>query len=298
MVHREPRCVWEWNLERRQLDSINALDPDYFLFQIRLLSTELKTDDRFRAACGIRATYWHCLETFFALLFGALQAPHATYAWLLEYRPGDLPKLIDDIRAGRSFPVAFHLDRISWDSIASLVLTLDENDDIRSRDIHSGFSRAWSRLADEFTNKECRAEYNTIKHGLRLYPHGFTLAIAKPHRSVCGSEYGSQFFSRERIGKSAIHLQGRLQLLNWLPDVTCEKVELLVASLHNVKGFLWKMAKAMPSDFRFRLPDAAGVFDRPWTRSPGAVGMNLDSMISPVMIENFSPDDIRGTFGK
>jgi hypothetical protein len=296
MVNDRPRCVWELGLDERQLESIEAMDPDFFLFQIRTLRGELDGDDRFRAACAIRAVYWHCMETFFALLFATLQAPRATYAWLLDYRPGDLPKLIACVNASQRFPTAFQFESISWASIASLLIPSDESDAVRMREIQLAFARAWSYLSEEAASEVCRAEYNTIKHGFRLRSRGFTLTIGDPPIVSGGSEYGSQFFSRESIGDSRLHFRGRRQLENWLPNATIEKVRIMVSSLHNIKGFLLHIQDALPTGYQFHIPDTDTDLDRAWSDSPKVLRANFDREILPAMIDNFSSNDIRKVF--
>jgi len=74
---------------------LRSLDADYFTFQGRQFARSLETEDAQRAAVALRSAYSHALETFFALLFAAIQAPDCVPAWLALYQPAELVALVD-----------------------------------------------------------------------------------------------------------------------------------------------------------------------------------------------------------
>src|SRR5690349_21028069 len=82
VVNEKPFCVWEWDLPQRNLDFIGSLDAEYFEYVAKISARELEGEDCQRAAVTIRAAYSHGLETLFALLFAALQAPACMVGWI------------------------------------------------------------------------------------------------------------------------------------------------------------------------------------------------------------------------
>jgi hypothetical protein len=301
MVNQRPRCVWEWGLPERQLESLDCLDPSYFLFQLELLNQLLDGEHKQKAACAIRALYWHSLETFFALVFAALQAPRATYAWLIEYRPGDLLDLVKRVSGGQEIPMAFSIEHLSWHQIANLLLPSKNNDQDFTDRMRTSFAEAWGRFSTEFVDPKCRAEYNTIKHGLRMKSSGFYLSINtgssdEEMTSLGGSEFGAQFLLRESIGSHRHHIRGRRQMENWNMQGTAERIEILVQSMNNIRGFLLHLNGGLPTGYTFHFPADPEVLKVPWMRGMGVQRMDFDMAIPVELIRPFSEEEIRQTF--
>lgn len=90
-------CVWDPDFRERNLTFIESVDADYFMYLAAVHGEQIAEEPQ-HAAFALRTAYHHGLETFFSLLFAAVQAPRVAYAWVLKYRAG-APAL-----AGR-FPV-------------------------------------------------------------------------------------------------------------------------------------------------------------------------------------------------
>jgi hypothetical protein len=98
-VCEKPYCVWEWNLPERNLEYLERVDPTYFDYVGRVNAKKLGTDDGQHAAMAIRTAYHHGLETLFALMFAAIQAPDCVVGWMQRYSMGQLRSLVTSARA-------------------------------------------------------------------------------------------------------------------------------------------------------------------------------------------------------
>ena len=104
VIDETPYCLWtgEKELLKRFLKSI---DPMYFehIREVHepMLNSEEKT--KHYAAIAIRTAYYQGLETFFALLCSALQAPHCTVGWMLKYKNEELRNLVQKINSHQTY---------------------------------------------------------------------------------------------------------------------------------------------------------------------------------------------------
>ncbi len=301
MVANRPRCVWEWDIREFHAGSVKKIDPLYFSFQASTLASELESDNKYRAACAIRANYWHALESFLALLFATLQAPHATYAWLIEFRPGDLHWLAERLNDGTRFLTGLHIEPFGWEGVGERLLPNADDQEL-TRVFHDKVLGAWQRFSREFVDPIHRSEHNTIKHGMRVLSRGHSISIAKADStdftSLGGSEHGAQFLLRETLGTSKHHFRARPQSENWSVEATIEKTNLLATSIQLLKVFLLNRLGALESDVDLMLPERLDSFEEPWRMSPGVLRSNYARDIPLDAINWFTPDEIRRTFSE
>lgn len=225
-VGAEPYCVWDWDLEQRNIEYLESLDPDYFDYvgrtNLPYLDAEDPSEGR-RAATAIRSAYHHGLESLFALLFATLQAPWCVVGWMQIYSPAtlrELAKAVDPNLRGRGeqrqqaqayreklLPYVWVRPRsfLWWDGISKVIHRLnDEEEDVA--EIQKLFADRWQAFAKDLVNDSFISEYNSIKHGLRAGPRGFYMLIGPeavpgepPPReamhSLGSSEHGSSFFT-------------------------------------------------------------------------------------------------------
>src|SRR5688572_29868789 len=83
-------CMWGVELSAQNDRFLTGIDPSFFNYLVETHVPLLDGPNRQRAALAIRTTYSHALETFFALLLAAIQAPHCPLGWVMRYRPGEL----------------------------------------------------------------------------------------------------------------------------------------------------------------------------------------------------------------
>lgn len=188
----KPYCVWDWDLDRRNVEYLESLDPAYFAYVGRVNLAYLEADDpkeRQRAATSIRMAYHHGLESLFALVFAALQARHCVVGWMQMYTPAELRRLVkaaglswkrderDEMRAYRDrvLPYVWLKPReFLWGGISkALIRPTGEEEHVAK--IQGLFAGLWKRFAKDFLNDSFTDEYNSIKHGLRTGPGGVPL---------------------------------------------------------------------------------------------------------------------------
>jgi hypothetical protein len=213
VVNEWPWCVWEEDLPNRNLELINSLDPTYFKYLANVHRQSFETGEHQQhAALALRTSYAHGLETFFAILFATIQAPDCVIGWLQKYDAKDLRQLIEKVQQGRPIRSKLRSQPHSWQAVAHMVLPPIAFQDTREQEdkIKEQFAASWARFAQDFLEDKSTQEYNSIKHGFRISNGGFSLSIGKadtwgipapPERmqALGGSEYGSSFFTAERI---------------------------------------------------------------------------------------------------
>ena len=225
-VGTDPYCVWDWNLDDRNVEYLESLDPDYFDYVGRANRPHLDAEDREecrRAATAIRTAYHHGLESFFALLFATLQAPWCVVGWMQVYSPAGLRDMVraadpglwgkDEQRDGvlafrdKLLPYLWLRPRsfVRWEGTSRAVHRLDvgEPETVKIQDLFGGL---WHRFAEDLVNDTFVSEYNSIKHGLRTGSGGFYMLIGpespsgdppppEAMHSLGDSEHGSSFFT-------------------------------------------------------------------------------------------------------
>ena len=228
----------------------------------------------------------------FSMLGAYAQAPACVPAWLACCRSEDLRSIVEGLRRGRPLLTQAGRRSVSLDDLARDVLRhawVDEDgpDSTRAR-----FARFWSRLAGEFLDEKARAEYNSIKHGLRVNPGGFYLAIGREEspgvpasgeamRSMGGSPYGSTFFEIESIGagKRSPHIRARSVSVNWSATGLCGRLALISLSITNIVGALRCAMGEDATTTEFVRPDRAEAFDEVWA-SVGVTSSSMDTHVA------------------
>jgi hypothetical protein len=173
-----PLCVWDADLERNNLNFLKGVNPEWFIDSVahHLEGVELETIHELdqSAALSVRIAYHHALETFFAMLFAAVQAPYCVPAWLDLYDVKDLCSIITRINYQDLVLNAWEQPRPSWEDLAGTF-----NSSWREKeggpDTITATARAWNLLAHELCDESNRAEYNYVKHGFRARSGGFIL---------------------------------------------------------------------------------------------------------------------------
>jgi len=289
-VGERPLCVWDAELEEHNRSFCAAMKPEWFINSIahHLEGLDLETINEIEqdSALALRFAYHHALETFFALLFAAVQAPYAVPAWLALYDMKDLISLIQQMNYRGRILNAWGVARPSWDDLA-LMFNGTWRDKENGADTIDGFARSWQRLAYEFIDEDGRAEFNSVKHGFRARPGGFTLRVgveeslgtaAPPEamQTVGSSKHGSSIFTLEPLPKKAsrrkaAHYHMRRHSLNWTPLSTFGKLQILVVSMTNILAALQVRNGAAPGTVLFNRLVNAEDYWKPWSKSVGAI---------------------------
>jgi len=289
-IHTKPHCVWEWDLPDRNRQFLATIDPDFFTAQAAFASSHLDSAEKQHAALSVRLTYGLAAESFFAILFACLQAPDCVPGWLSSYQPTQLLQLVHAISNQQRIRSKISITASSWSGVATAVhrAVLLENSELGQTVARVG--DFWSKLARDFTVKDERAEFNSIKHGLRLRSGGFSVRIGatprpalsrQPKRMVSlgGSEYGSSFFRVEKLSDDGTHFRIRRHKRNWSPPNFLAAIDLMAMSVANIISSTKLHLGEDPSAAPFSFPNELSDFDAPWRPLTGPLASDMDRIV-------------------
>lgn len=295
----EPYCIWDFDLHSRNKKFIDGIDPDFFKYSI---DAHIETEDEKRAAVALRTVLHHATETFFSLIGAYIQAPDCTYAWLAKCSNKELRALVTRITAGdQSIFTKLDINQVCWDSIATSLFNHYMPGTSRQRETIHLFSTFWTLLAHEFTDQNHVDEYNSLKHGFRVRPGGFTLEIGiekvsgvsppeEEMQQISQSDYGTTFVKIETVGnlKGNRSVRARDVSINWKIEKIVLLAQLVAMSINNVVSGLKLSSGAEAGTCKFERPQNDEDFERPWEYSPGVTAFNMDYVIGPSMVASLT----------
>lgn len=305
VINETAYACWDWELKSKNREFLEGIEPDYFCYLVRSHADQLEGENQHKAALTLRLAYSHGLETLFALLCTAIQAPRCAIGWMLNYRNADLVDLVKKVSAHRPVYTRLKGEHVTWMSLAKLIHShLGGYDEEKRSWIQDGFGKLWRRFAGEFVDENFTLEYNCIKHGLRAKPGGFELAVgpedtpgvpAPPEKmmSLGGSKFGSSYFIKEQIiPADKCNFRPRRYSRNWSPYNIANGLLLISMSINNVIGWLRIIDGAPAGTCRFENPTERETFDLPWNENVGVNSFNMDLIIEENHIQPFSRDEI------
>lgn len=300
MVHETPYCIWGWDLHAENTKFIAGLDIDYYVTLVAVHEPMLEGELSQYAALTLRSAYSQSMERFFALLSASLQAPDCVYGWLLKYSVKDLREAVRAIATPEGHLInLLGLAKPTWQTIADVIIpTINGNLD-KSQQIKKAFAGFWARLAEDFLDEETYAEYNSIKHGMRILQGGFSLDLGvdlpeDARRLFAGSKYGSmypvlyQLSDRTNLGVTS-------RALNWNPSRFIHALKLIALSEAILIGFLkWRNDMDVTA-INFEIP-SIDYFEEPWKHTAYPNSMYREPRVTPNLIHPFSQKEIRDLF--
>jgi hypothetical protein len=307
-VGERPVCVWEWDLRERNLAFLEDLQPDYYSYVASQNGPELDGKQKQLAAMAIRTTYSQALETFVALACAMAQAPRCVVGWMHFYQQGELESVARAIARGEPFLSLLTPRPTSWESIADACTAhIVLEDKVKERTVREGFSRLWAHLGQEFLEEGFQEEYNSLKHGLRVKPGGFHLRIgrqdaqgvpAAPERMVSlgGSEFGSSYFRRVRLGSSKRHYRLRKASRNWQAGALATRLHLVSLSIENLISMIRTLNGIDPSTLKFVWPDPVEAYEAALSTSVGVTSASFDSVVESGHIGELTPEEILAVY--
>jgi hypothetical protein len=298
-VDETPYCVWEHDLRDRNLTFLKQLDPKFFEY---LADAHWHDGDPSQhAALALRVAYGHGLETLFAMISATVQAPDCVVGWLQRYSYSDVESIIEKIRSGAPILSKLRGREISWETIAAAVHSPMQQIETEKRaQIARSFGRCWAGMSFDLLDPIAHKEFNSIKHGCRVSPGGFTLAFgledvpgvaAPPERmEVLGaSRFGSSFFVPENLHNRR-HFRVRSHSRNWCPENLAWGLKLIALSLNNIVAYLRIVNGEKGAEFRW--PQDEQVFEAYRALSPGVTSTSMDSVVTAAHAIDYSPDEI------
>ena len=239
-------AFWSNDHAKEQLSFLGRIDPRYFQYINDTNLNELNGPNDNHAAMMLRANYSHALETLFALVMASAQAPHCPLGWMLCYSNPELNALVEVVSQYGTYDELLGTSGGGWEKIAELT-TLHEIGTNHHELTSPATSLLWKNMARDFLNAKLQLEYNNIKHGLRISPSNYYLAMgfedspgvpAPPERMrvMSRSKHGSTFVvpSRVKVGQFTF----KEQRVNWRPSEFVRRMPFLVASMLNLIAFL------------------------------------------------------------
>ncbi len=297
-------CCWGWDHEKRTLEYLEGIDPRYFETLAALYVDQLESEDAGATSMALRVLYHQGIETLMSLLGAAAQGVAVVPAWIAKCATNDLQEVVGRLQYGRPLLTENGTRRMTFDDLAR---TLHRNawaHETGDTSTAERFGRLWHRLSTDFLDDTARAEYNALKHGTRVLPGGFTLAIgtedtygvpAPPERmqSLGGSRFGSTFFAVEAVGSTKWNIQTRRTSINWLPIPLALRLGLISMSINNVVSALRCQLGIDPTTLTFRRPLPIEAFDEAWSQTPGVTSTNMDYQVRLDATDEPSRDTLR-----
>lgn len=291
-INDEPYCLWGYDLDERNSEFLNGIDTKYFDY---LLNLYLDSDEEKRAAIAIRITLHHAIETFFSFLGAYIQAPKCVYAWMEKCSNKQLRKFVESVGEGNNQVITIlNINSVSWFNIAESIFRKYESGTEKNIKTTKLYEKLWRRLAHEFLEQNYINEYNSIKHGFRIRPGGFSLTIGtekeygvsktpEQMRLMGKSKYGSTFFKIETIGKNINEnrsLCSRRYSINWMIEKDILLTQLVSMSIQNIVSALRVLNGVDPRTCKYIRPSEDDAFEKPWAYSRGVFSINMDYIIN------------------
>jgi hypothetical protein len=312
LVGERPLCVWGTDIKSLALEFLDNLDATYFEY-IANTHSQYITEDKPRekesqfAALAIRTAYSQALETLFALLCAAVQAPYCIHAWIDKYQSRELYVLVRKIHNREPVETLLSVKRVTWQTIAEAIFeSLVLEDKEKETRIKQDFGNLWFQFAAQLLDNNFSLEYNSIKHGLRVRPGGFYIAIGaeekpgvaapKEKMHLLGkSEFGSHFFAAKKISENTQHIEMKRHHRNWSTQDLCWGLHLISLSIANIKSALRIINGVPATDVKFEWATDRDSYQEPWKRArqigvTSMSGFQID--IKPDFITTFSKDEI------
>lgn len=313
LVGERPFCIWDSDLKKHSLEFIDTLDPSYFDYMANVHLDNIRDGEEARnkesqyAALAMRATYSQGLETLFALISAAIQAPRCVPAWMSLYKNHELRSVVDKIHHRKPLLSQATVTSLSWSSVIEIIfghLVIEDKE--KENAVKAGFAQLWSRFASDFLDDKFNREYNSIKHGLRARPGGFYIAVgvqddpkvpapAENMKLLGKSEFGTGYWATDKIGEYNNHLQLRRHYRNWDPEDIAWGLRMIAVSISNVQSVIKIFNGIDASNVRFVYPTDLSWFQEPWKRMSNirVTSMSMtDLQVEPSYIFSFSKDEI------
>lgn len=304
VIDETPYCCWDWRLCQKNLEFLEGIDVEYFEYVAECNVKNLETDNSNQAATALRLAYCHGLETLFALLCSAIQAPRCSIGWITSYKIIELVNIVKKISRSESVYSRLLEKQINWENLSCHVHAYIDYEEEKKGWIIQGFGRLWANFASEFIDENLSLEYNGIKHGLRAKPGGFYMAIGHEEKmgvppppekwmSLGGSKYGTSYFVKEIISKTnQFHFRPRHHSTNWNPTNLAHGLVLISMSINNVVSWLRAINGVQLEKCKFVSPSSKEDFEAPWAEPVDITHSSLDSSIKEKDIDLFSKEKI------
>jgi hypothetical protein len=209
-------------------------------------------------------------------------------------------------KGNASFPIKLNLDHVTWEEISKTINRFSYKDENRTIETKKLFGTLWTQFAKDFIDEYSVWEYNSIKHGFRITPGGFTVEFgiednygvpAPPEKmEVLGSsEFGNSFFRAEQIVDSKDDPNLRIARINiaWNPEAIAYSLLLISNSISNVISFLKIINGVDPSTVSFTRPVENDIFEKPHADPPSLSRFSMNYQITEESIIRLTREQLK-----
>jgi hypothetical protein len=299
-VDETPRCMWGEGLAAQNRTFLEGLDPSFFNHVAETNLPALESSGRHHAALAIRLAYAQALETLFALICAAVQAPHCPLGWILSYENRHLFSVVRKLNEG-SHLFARHPQPLTWMRLSHIIHAFTHADEREDSRIKTLFANTWAGLAHELLDRGASDEYNSIKHGFRARPGGFSLRIGSRDPDAAPvidsrSEFGTRSYHVERLSRDRINFYAEDAARNWAPIALAVRIELIVLSIQNVVSYLLTRVGSAGGKVQFRWPEDTEALQMAWQSDFSIESMRGGMRLSRDEIEPKSVADVLGAY--
>jgi hypothetical protein len=302
VTNETPHCLWDFDIGESNRTFLNGIDPLYFKHIADTQSELLEGDSKQFAALALRSAYTQGLETLFALIGSAIQAPECTVGWMLRYQNKELEKIVEKIQNVEPLLSRFNAEILTWEALSYLLHPFEIQDSKENTRICSFFAKYWRRFAYDFLNEMHKNEYNSAKHGLRLTMGGFKLFMspeitqdAPLNRDdmfcVSQSDFGSMFYSDERLTDGR-NFRILLHSVNWNPNKFSIGLYVIYYSISNIVNFLKSLNSSEKFGIMYLNAESEENFEKLWNDYGLAGSLNFNKTLDPSWITPASKDEI------
>ena len=293
-----PFVLWSHDPQSENMEFLDSIDSDFYHRTVQTLFCDgegklrIDTDsgDARKDVSSLARLIWnHGLETLVMLLGAYIQAPFAVHGFFLKCENKDCREIARYLLSGR-IP-------------ESNCLTLSQFDfDAFVRGIHAGtvwvndgatmsnFSRSLRSMLLEYDRGDLRAEYNSIKHGLRAHHGRFAVAfgleetpgVPAPEENMTmlsDSVDGSHFLTVKafpNVSKKIQREQFSVQhsSVGWSLEKTLLDIQIFSSWIGNVVSAFKIAMGAQPKSVQFFRPDVDAEW---WEAYFGEYGSNVQN---------------------
>lgn len=265
----EPYCLWESDIRTASASFLKSIDHEYFHYIAERSSVDLDDPEKgMRAATCMRLALFQGGETLFLLIGALLQAPRCPHAWIGQCSTAELREVIERINAGRPFLMQNNCVRnVSWLDISEVVLSHCPPNTPGLHSSMESFAKFWELLALNHTNQYSIDEYNSLKHGFRVAPGGFEIAMGvhpagsvppsqQEMKSLGSSKWGAAFRVIKKLDGDVKGSRSRHSIrtaVNWDAEAVAQSLRLVADSIRNVTSCLG-LDNGL-KERKFRLPE-------------------------------------------
>lgn len=305
VINETEYAFWDTDIQELNLIFINQIDPEYFEYIAKLnlsILNEEGNDKRTRqhAAINMRTAYSQGLEVLFSFIFATIQAHDCVIGWLLKYSNRELIKIAKKFRDGKKIYTKLPLPIREWRDFANIVFVGNEEQRNDYLPKTEQFAYLWGRFFKDFLDDKLDKEYNSLKHGLRVYMGGGQYLMGLPEfkekpvenqqwRTISESEFGTAFFIPEKIEDTpnfVVHRHSR----NWNPENYFHALMLISTSIKNILVLLNKV-NGSEKDIKYYFPNDENFSEKPWEIG-NSYSLTNNSAIDKKKISLLTKEDI------